>query len=89
MEGTMSDAKSKPYDIFRMDPNGVLWLEAATSIDDAKTRAQQLATHSPGEYLLMDQISGSKHVVKADGTLVPHQEQAEAPALGAQGGDYR
>ena len=85
----MSDAKSKPYDIFRMDPSGVLWLEAATSIDDAKTRAQQLAAHSPGEYLLLDQISGSKHVVKADGTCVPHQEHVKVSIPGRQAGVQR
>jgi len=85
----MSDAKSKPYDIFRMDASGILWQEAATSIDDAKTRAQLLAVHSPGEYLLLDQSTGVKHVVKADGSCVPHEEQAEASAPGLQGGDYR
>jgi hypothetical protein len=89
MEGTMSDAKSKPYDIFRMETGGVLWLEAATSIDDAKTRAQQLAAHSPGEYLLLNQSTGIKHLIKADGTCVPHQEHVKVSTPGRQAGVQR
>jgi hypothetical protein len=50
-----------PLDIFKTDPDGhVLWLGGAESFVAAKRRIEELARSSPGEYLIVDQITGHK-----------------------------
>ena len=50
-----------PLDIFKTDPDGsVLWLGAVESVVAAKLRIQRLARSSPGEYLILDQVTGRK-----------------------------
>ena len=51
-------------DILRVQPDGVLWLESAATLECAQVRVRQLAQKSPGEYILLDQRSGNKHVMK-------------------------
>jgi hypothetical protein len=49
------------YDIFRAEADGaVLWLESATTIDEARARAQELAANSPGEYFILSHRTGNK-----------------------------
>jgi hypothetical protein len=56
-----------PFDIFQAETNGcVLWLESAATIEQAKARVQELAVYAPGEYLLFNQRTGDKLVVKTD-----------------------
>ena len=54
-------------DIFRLESCGVLWLESAASLECAKARVQELAVRSPGEFLVLDLVTGNKHVIKLDG----------------------
>ena len=54
-------------DIFRVETSGVMWVESAATLEDAKARVQELAARSPAEYLLLDQTTGNKLVVKPDG----------------------
>lgn len=54
-------------DVFRFEASGPRWLEAAATLDGAKARVQELAAHSPGKYLLLDQKTGTKLVIKVDG----------------------
>jgi hypothetical protein len=50
-----------PLDIFKTDPDGhVLWLGGVESFVAAKRRIEELARSSPGEYLIVDQITGHK-----------------------------
>jgi sarcosine oxidase gamma subunit len=50
-----------PLDIFRTEPDGhVLWLGAAESFAAAKARIEKLERSSPGEYLIIDQMTGHK-----------------------------
>ncbi len=56
-----------PIDIFRVEPKGVLWLESSPSIDEARARIQLLGTQNPGEYVLLNQTTGNKLMIKADG----------------------
>ena len=53
-------------DIFRVEQAGLLWIEAATTLKDAERRVQQLATRSPGEYLLVNLMTGNKLTMKVD-----------------------
>jgi hypothetical protein len=57
---------SNPFDIFQLDRAGVRWLESAESLDRAKTRIHELAVGAPGEYLLLDQKTGTKFVIKPE-----------------------
>jgi hypothetical protein len=54
-------------DIFRLESCGVLWLESAASRECAKARVQELAVRSPGEYLVVNLVTGNQHVIKRDG----------------------
>jgi hypothetical protein len=56
-----------PIDIFRVEPKGVLWLESSTSVDEARARIQLLGVQDPGEYVLLNQATGNKLMIKADG----------------------
>jgi sarcosine oxidase gamma subunit len=57
-----------PYDIFKTEPNGSSrWIEAASTLDGAKARAQTLAAVSPGEYLIVSQRTGNRLVMKSNG----------------------
>jgi hypothetical protein len=50
-----------PLDMFKTDPDSsVLWLGAVTSFVAAKARIENLEGSSPGEYLILDQITGHK-----------------------------
>lgn len=54
-------------DIFRVETSGVLWVGSAATLADAKVRVQELAVLSPVEYLLLDQRTGEKLVIKPNG----------------------
>jgi len=60
------NAPTPPFDIFRTETMGVLWLESAATLEDAKARVQELAVRSPGEYLLLNQVTGNKLTIKLD-----------------------
>jgi hypothetical protein len=50
-----------PLDIFKTDPDGqVLWLCAVEDFAAAKSCIENLERSSPGEYLILDQITGRK-----------------------------
>jgi hypothetical protein len=52
-----------PYDIFRIESNGVLWCDAVTTVETAKDRVQKLADSSPGTYLILNQTTGQRILV--------------------------
>jgi hypothetical protein len=52
---------SHPLDIFKTDPDGqVLWLCAVEDFAAAKSCIENLERSSPGEYLILDEITGHK-----------------------------
>jgi hypothetical protein len=54
-----------PYlDIFRIESSGVLWCGAVTTVETAQERIKKLADSSPGSYLILDQKTGERIVVK-------------------------
>jgi|HubBroStandDraft_1064217.scaffolds.fasta_scaffold1169635_2 hypothetical protein len=58
-----------PFDIFKAETGGtVLWLGSAEILREAETRVEQLAQRSPGDYLILNQITGTKFAIKLDGT---------------------
>jgi hypothetical protein len=59
-----------PFDIFQTESNGsVRWIASAETLADAKARIQENSLRSPGEYLLLNQQTGSKLVLKLDGNM--------------------
>jgi len=56
-----------PIDIFRVEPKGVLWLESTGSVDEARARIQLLGAQKPGEYVVLNQTTGNKLMIVADG----------------------
>jgi hypothetical protein len=66
----MNEGKSRsaPFDIFRAESNGsVLWIGSAANAAEAKARVQELGMRSPGDYLLLNQKTGNKLVIRQDG----------------------
>jgi hypothetical protein len=58
-----------PIDIFRADENGaVLWIGSATSVAEAQAQIQSQSEISPGEFLLFNQLTGNKFILKLKGT---------------------
>jgi len=53
-------AMAPSLDIFRVESGGVLWCEAAATIETAKARIQKIAQSSPGKYLILDQRTGQR-----------------------------
>jgi len=47
-----------PYlDIFRIEPSGVLWCGAVTTVETATVRIEKLASSSPDSYLILNQTT--------------------------------
>ena len=55
------------FDIFRVQDSGVLWVGSALTLDEAQEHVRQIAGFAPGEYLLLDQNTGNRSVIKSDG----------------------
>jgi hypothetical protein len=54
------------FDIFRAQADGsVLWRESAPTLDRATARIRQLAADAPGDYILVNQQTGTKLVFLA------------------------
>jgi hypothetical protein len=71
-----------PFDIFQTESNGaVRWIASAQTIADAKARVQQHSATSPGEYLLLNQKTGSKLLIKLDDV-----DAGGAPPIGPASG---
>ena len=55
-----------PYDIFQSETDGsVLWRGSAATLDEAKSRIQELAASTPGQYIILSRRNGAKVVVES------------------------
>ena len=58
-----------PFDIFENEKSGaVIWLGSAATIEEAKARIRELGVRSHTEYLVLNQQTGNKMVIKFDST---------------------
>jgi hypothetical protein len=49
------------FDIFKTEANGsVLWRESATTLEQARARARELAAVAPGEYFILSHRTGNR-----------------------------
>jgi hypothetical protein len=56
-----------PFDIFQTEDSGnIVWRESAPTIEAAKARIQELAIHSPAEYVVLNQKTGDRLVIRPD-----------------------
>lgn len=61
-----------PFDIFALESGGgVNWKGSAETLEDARARVQELALRFPGEFVLLNQHTGKKFIVKTDGETRP------------------
>lgn len=56
----------RQIDIFRIERHGVLWLESAATLDDAKARIAEFGLRQSGDYLVMNQLTGNKFTFNTD-----------------------
>jgi hypothetical protein len=55
-----------PFDIFQEYRDGeVFWLESAATHQQARGRVQELAVLTPGQYLVLNQATGTELVISA------------------------
>jgi hypothetical protein len=58
---------TEPLDIFIKIDNGTyVWKASVGNLQAAKSMVEQLATASPGEYIIFNQETNDKIVVKSD-----------------------
>ena len=56
-----------PFDIFQAEGNGsVRWIGSAETLAEDRARIQQQSGSSAGEFLLLNQETGTKVVIKPD-----------------------
>jgi hypothetical protein len=56
----------KPYDIFEIEENGTpLWFASAVSIEEARFHIEKIAVQGGGEFLVLNQKTGDKVVMKS------------------------
>jgi hypothetical protein len=53
------------FDIFRIESKSVRWLETADTLEGAKKLVREFAVKVPAEYLVLNQQTGSKLLIKA------------------------
>lgn len=54
-----------PFDIFQAESDGtVLWIRSAQSVAEAQARIHEQAAQAAGEYLVVNQETGSKQIVR-------------------------
>ena len=59
----------EPLDIFiKVEDGSYVWKAAADSFEAARTKVERFATTSPGDYMIFNQTTGNKVVVKRDGS---------------------
>jgi len=55
-----------PFDVFRVEPDeGVLWIAAANSLEEAKTRIQKEFSTRPSDYLIRSAATGRQEKLSA------------------------
>ncbi|HEY4837294.1 MAG TPA: hypothetical protein VIH72_01725 [Candidatus Acidoferrales bacterium] len=66
-----------PVDIFRIDAKGALWLESSRTIDEARARIEQLGAQTSGEYMLLNQTTGSKVTIRVENAGAGSDRQSD------------
>jgi hypothetical protein len=73
-----------PFDIFRVESAGLRWMEVAADLERAKARVKLLAASSPGEYVILNQNTGEKILVKSPAKRILFQIGYDEKGLNAR-----
>jgi hypothetical protein len=73
-----------PFDIFKMENDGVRWMEAATDLERAKARVKLLAASLSGEYLIANKETGEKISIKSPAKRILFQIGYDEKGLNAR-----
>jgi hypothetical protein len=68
------------FDIFSGEPSGaVLWIESAADLQTAKERVRAIGASSPGNYTILNQVSGDSISVQVNvlGVLTTLNDDAD------------
>ena len=55
------------FDIFQVEPEGVVWRGAAPTFAEASRRVRELASASPADYIVWNRNTGDKQTIKSGG----------------------
>ena len=58
----------RPFDVFRIVPEGVRWIGSAENVDAAKALIKAVSAEQPGDFLVVSLETGWKMEIKAPGT---------------------
>lgn len=73
-----------PFDVFKVEVDGVRWLESAPDLEVAKARVKALAAASPGEYVILNQKTGERIFVKPPAKRILFQIGYDTKQLNAR-----
>jgi hypothetical protein len=66
-----------PFDIFKIDPRGLLlWCEAREDLIAAEASVRRLIMSSPADYIILDQTTGHRILIHPNGTAKTISVQA-------------
>jgi hypothetical protein len=55
-----------PIDIFRVERQGVIWLESAPTLEDAQARIEEFGIRQSGDFLVLNQVTGNIFMFNTD-----------------------
>ena len=73
-----------PFDILKVESNGLRWMEMAENLERAKARVKVLSASSPGEYLIHNRQTDEKISVKPRNKRIVFQIGYDEKGLNAR-----
>ena len=78
-----------PFDILKVESEGVRWMEAVPDLERAKARVKVLAVSSPGEYFIVNQETGEKISIRSKTRRILFQIGYDEKGLNARAELFR
>ena len=78
-----------PFDILKVESEGVRWMEAVADLERAKARVKVLAVSSPGEYFIVNQQTGEKISIRSKTRRILFQIGYDEKGLNARAELFR
>jgi hypothetical protein len=78
-----------PFDILKVESEGVRWMEAVADLERAKARVKVLAVSSPGQYIIVNQETGEKISIRSKTRRILFQIGYDEKGLNARAELFR
>jgi hypothetical protein len=78
-----------PFDILKVESEGVRWMEAVADLERAKARVKVLAVSSPGEYFIVNQQTGERISIRSKTRRILFQIGYDEKGLNARAELFR